>query len=604
MIKSVKNKLLAGFLFFAIFPILLLGGIAYINFETALKKQVVSNLGAIAENKATLIQQIFEEKVKQIETVTLSPQIKSLLDSMESVNSLTSASTIENVELEFLRKIKTKMNFKDLCLVSSEGRVLLHTDTNYELGKIVDDRSSMDKVFENSKKKSNYVSGYKYNSVTKKTTLAIVFPILNKNKINGTIVAHFGIEKLVELGTKKIELGQTGEVIIAFTSKDSLHYITSHKQQRKRNTQNCPLQKAIAGEKVLTSYWDYRGVKVLSAYRVLPDLNIGIVVKIDKREALAPLYEQRWLFLITLISVILIVLFATSFSYSISRPITELTRVSDEMGNGNLSIRTKIVEEGEIGKLGKSFNTMAQNTQDLLQELKAIMYSASHDLQAPLKTISGLATMLEDELEELEQEEVIDMIQRIQKNSDKLSQLIIDLIDVNRSDQNDFIQEPVDFENIVLGISEQLKEIKDKNNVSMSFTFTHEAPFLSHSLRFSQILSNLISNGIKYSDPQKMKRYVHVHTEVLSEFEFLLEVSDNGRGIPMESREKMFTMFYRAHTDVAFGSGLGLYLVKKHVNNLNGSMTFKSSELGTVFTMIFPIVKEEEQLKKESVKKA
>jgi len=102
-----------------------------------------------------------------------------------------------------------------------------------------------------------------------------------------------------------------------------------------------------------------------------------------------------------------------------------------------------------------------------------------------------------------------------------------------------------------------------------------------------QVLENLISNAIKYSDPEKTNRFVKVEVSD-SNGSILIRILDNGLGIPKKYDDEIFGMFKRFHKSSSFGSGLGLYLVKKNVEKINGEISFQRRSEGSVFTIVLP----------------
>lgn len=102
------------------------------------------------------------------------------------------------------------------------------------------------------------------------------------------------------------------------------------------------------------------------------------------------------------------------------------------------------------------------------------------------------------------------------------------------------------------------------------------------------ILENLISNAIKYQDTKRQTSYIKISTYNDGN-SFVLEVEDNGLGIPEEQQDSLFTMFKRFHPRTAFGSGLGLYLMKKSADVLGGKVTFQSLEEGSIFRLNIPV---------------
>jgi signal transduction histidine kinase len=103
------------------------------------------------------------------------------------------------------------------------------------------------------------------------------------------------------------------------------------------------------------------------------------------------------------------------------------------------------------------------------------------------------------------------------------------------------------------------------------------------------VINNLISNSIKYHDLQKEQPYVRVKASELPEQKaFTIEVSDNGAGIMETYQDKVFDMFFRG-TDKSEGSGLGLYIVKKIVEKLEGKIELRTRHReGTSFTITLP----------------
>ena len=108
--------------------------------------------------------------------------------------------------------------------------------------------------------------------------------------------------------------------------------------------------------------------------------------------------------------------------------------------------------------------------------------------------------------------------------------------------------------------------------------------------RVFRVLNNLVSNAIKYSDIEKDKPAVSV-SAVIEKGNLILVVEDNGIGIEDEYKEKIFGMFFRA-TELADGSGLGLYIASEMVLKMNGSMKFESQfNEGSIFTVKIPLEK-------------
>ena len=125
------------------------------------------------------------------------------------------------------------------------------------------------------------------------------------------------------------------------------------------------------------------------------------------------------------------------------------------------------------------------------------------------------------------------------------------------------------------------KDVKILQEISLSRT--HEF----NRMRFFQILSNLVVNGIKYHDSQKKDRFVAIQLRDDQQFLFL-EVEDNGVGIPSHNKEEIYEIFKKFHSDQSLGSGIGMYIVKKSIFALGGEINYTSSPQGTAFKVKIP----------------
>ncbi len=101
----------------------------------------------------------------------------------------------------------------------------------------------------------------------------------------------------------------------------------------------------------------------------------------------------------------------------------------------------------------------------------------------------------------------------------------------------------------------------EKLDIQKEFKFSDDL-FLQKN-RIVLIIENLISNAIKYQDPKKERPFIKLLTHKTDKNDFVLEVHDNGLGIPKENQKKLFLMFQRFHPKTSFGSGLGLYMTIK-----------------------------------------
>lgn len=221
-------------------------------------------------------------------------------------------------------------------------------------------------------------------------------------------------------------------------------------------------------------------------------------------------------------------------------------------------------------------------------ELNQFAYRTSHDLKAPMITINGLCDFIIEDIHDGEYEDALNNLNKIKKNSKNLEDLTSNILSLSKIENIDDEGEIININTIIDSISEKIELMFQKNDVSISFLCNHKEPLVTQKIRLTQILENLISNAIKYSDPKKEQRFIKIETTNDERF-FTLSIQDNGLGIPLEYQNSIYEMFSRFHTSASSGSGLGLYIVKKHADILNAKIEIQSSPKGSCFTLKFPI---------------
>ncbi|MCR6639062.1 MAG: PAS domain-containing sensor histidine kinase [Sporocytophaga sp.] len=213
-------------------------------------------------------------------------------------------------------------------------------------------------------------------------------------------------------------------------------------------------------------------------------------------------------------------------------------------------------------------------------DLDNFIYTASHDLKAPISNIEGLlqAYMLEGSFNE-EQQSLIDMMLF---SIERFKTTIKDLTEISKV-QRGSNQEPEEltfseiYNEVILDIRELIKVSNDP-----VITAEFKIDKINYSRKnLRSIIYNLLSNALKYSSPER-RPDIHLSTQPADNF-ILLTISDNGLGVNQESQHKIFNMFERAHQHVE-GSGVGLYIIKRIIENFGGKIEIQSKEnVGTNF---------------------
>jgi signal transduction histidine kinase len=220
------------------------------------------------------------------------------------------------------------------------------------------------------------------------------------------------------------------------------------------------------------------------------------------------------------------------------------------------------------------------------KELDSFVYSVSHDLRAPLSSMLGVIGICEMGDPGPFMEKNISLLKTSIK---KLDGFIMDILDYSRNARLEVEKQEIHFDDLVTEITNNLKFMgaDDQRKVDIRTNVRNGIAFYSDKSRLSIILNNLISNSIRYQNPEAAEPFVEVRVEV-SETSASILIRDNGIGIDKENQGKVFNMFYRVSTK-SLGSGLGLYIVKEAVEKLNGVIQLESETgKGTHFNIRLP----------------
>jgi signal transduction histidine kinase/ligand-binding sensor domain-containing protein len=223
----------------------------------------------------------------------------------------------------------------------------------------------------------------------------------------------------------------------------------------------------------------------------------------------------------------------------------------------------------------------------LNEELDRFVYSASHDLRAPLSSVLGLVEIARLETTIEAKQKCLDMI-----NSSvvKLDGFINDIINYSRNQRLELQPELLSISDEVNEAFSELRYLDKENKIEKTVESEEERQFVTDGRRLNVILKNIISNAIRYHNLGQSSPFIKVHIGY-SENRTIISISDNGIGIDGSHLENIFKMFYRAD-EASKGSGLGLYIVKETLDKIGGEVNVKSEpNVGSTFTISIPQLK-------------
>jgi PAS domain S-box-containing protein len=217
------------------------------------------------------------------------------------------------------------------------------------------------------------------------------------------------------------------------------------------------------------------------------------------------------------------------------------------------------------------------------EELDNFVYKVSHDLRAPLSSTLGLIHLTKLEGNNADLKQYIDLIE------DRISQLdrfITDVLSHSKNLNVDVVNEKIDFDKIIHNSFDELNYLPGADIIKREISID-QTEFVNDHWRISEVLRNLISNAIKYLNPQIDDPFIKIRIKI-DEQSAEIYFEDNGIGIAENLLGNVFEMFYRA-TEFSEGSGIGLYIVKNAIVKMGGEIELESVEYeGTKFHISLP----------------
>ncbi|WP_264520562.1 PAS domain S-box protein [Flavobacterium sp. N1994] len=240
-------------------------------------------------------------------------------------------------------------------------------------------------------------------------------------------------------------------------------------------------------------------------------------------------------------------------------------------------------------KLKKSNKALENNLKELAisnQELEQFAYVASHDLQEPLRMVTSFLTQIENKYQDVLDEKGKKYIFFAVDGAKRMRQIILDLLDFSRIGKHEDKLEEVNLNSVLDEIRLLYRSQIEEKNATMEYGKLPKIQTFASPIK--QVFQNLIGNALKYSKPNEKPIITISSDEHTNYWQF--KITDNGIGINEEYFDKIFVIFQRLHTtDQYAGTGIGLAISKKIIDNLKGQIWLESKEgQGSTFYFTIP----------------
>lgn len=398
---------------------------------------------------------------------------------------------------------------------------------------------------------------------------------------HGENLSQEDISKLASIEELYIEIRDERKNIICRSNKSSM---MRHKgMMRHHHMRNKP-NISIGGnyvEKKFPLYIEnkYKGILIIGYYDNSHITESALVFKNTLSKS----------FIISGVVAIILGYFISIFlSKELSNPLLNITNTANHITNGNLDTRSNIVTNTkEIDELSKAINYLAETLQNQEDLRKKYASNIAHELRTPLTTLQTHVEALIDGIWEPTEEHLTILLDEI----NRLSSLVNEL-------KNSFKLEEghLNLNKSYFNLSEEMKKVietfkplYEKSNFLLKSSIEENIFVTMDKNKIKQIMYNILSNSIKFL---KNEGQVFMSLRVIKE-KIIIDIIDNGIGIPEEDIPYIFERFYRGNNlknRKVPGSGLGLAITKALVEAHNGNIEVESKiNLGTKFTVILPL---------------
>ncbi|MSR68705.1 sensor histidine kinase [Candidatus Saccharibacteria bacterium] len=612
---KISAKVLVYFLLVSLVPLLLVSIVLADRGRALLRDAAITNQRVVAESTADKINIYLDDRIralvlqsKLLSTAALEPGV---------------------VSKNFEALMKQDESIEEVILLDKLGMQIVKVDTNGM------DDSPLDKSLTDSFKAVSFLKGKHFvgsvnYSEGNVPTITIATPILpsnfrpgtdDVNQFLGVIIVKYDIAGLWQavLSTK---IGQGGYAYVV----DSLGNLVAHPESEFLS-KNQKVANVAAVRNFINDNYDTavttseQGVEVISTPIKLANSNWAVIVQ----EPVISIYSGMNSFI--QLSVIIIVssgLFAIVLSLIFRKqlldPIKQLILGTDKISRGNYDYIVKVKTSDEMRDLANTFNDMAQNINKLIGDLKIknvdldratkqlshaneklkqadttkdeFISMASHQLGTPLTTIEGYLSMVHQGYYGELNEKLATTVNKALGRTQVMRSLLLDFLDVSRMTANKFYLdiEPTDFNKIIGEEVSALSASAAEAGVQLAYHPPHQPPALINidEQKTRQAVMNLITNAINYTAGGKVDVFLRYN-----DADVQYTVVDNGIGVPDKEKPKLFSKFYRAGNakeSRPSGTGLGLYLVRRVVEDQGGRVVFKSEQgKGSTFGFILPL---------------
>ncbi len=620
----ISAKVVLGFLLISLGSLAVTSVISDANASRALTDQVLSQLDSLASVEESRLEALTEQHLERFALVASRTQLRISLENYSRDPRPEYQGRMNQILLDAR---SSTASFRDLHALTVNGTVAASTN-----GTAIGTNRSAEEFF--LRGQTNASADLFFRGPEGTPGLYLSGPLFLNGSMIGVLVIESDVTAFFSLVGDYTGLGQTGETQLAerdangdarFLAPTRFDPHAALNRTISKENANSAVIRALSGEEGLfVDAVDYRGERVLAAARYVEGTGWALVVKIDEKEAYAPVVLLRGtLGFVVAAASVAVGLVSFLVARSITKPVVELTETATKISEGDLARRVTVSSADEIGLLGRSFNRMARSlveanvgleekvkdrtaaleaevrerkraeqalaekAEELTRsnvELERFASAASHDLQEPLRMIASYTQLLAKRYHGKLDADADEFIGYAVEGATRMQGLVNDLLAYARVGTRGKPFEPTDCSAVLARVISDLRIGIEEGGATVT-----QEPLPTVAADPSQlglVFQNLVGNAIKFRGEAPPR--VHVSAQ-RNGGEWVFSVRDNGIGIDPQYFDRLFQIFQRLHARAEYpGTGIGLAICKKVVERHGGRIWIESAP-GKGSTFLFTI---------------
>lgn len=582
----------------AIIPLLGLTLYSYLEQRQRAVAEVQRDAVVVARNVAKIQETLFQNSSQLFQTLVQLPQV--LQQNREAC------------KLLFARVIENHENLVALMAASPDGDVFASAPTSRKPVNVAD-RFWFKKVIQT---RDMVIGEPEKGRISGRYSLPMAFPVQDPaGRVTAVLATGLDLEWL---GRFILQAGlPAGSTLLMADSRGKVMFRYPEPAEfiGKQLPESPLVEKMIAEDEGAARGVDLSGTPRLFGFTrlSLPFQEFHVAVGIPEAAAFSGIDRdlRRNLIILSLVALLVMAAAWLSSGLFIVRPTRGLQRVTKQLAEGDLTVRTgPPYRSGELGLLARDFDQMAdaiqerdsrlkqaaeelnQRVQELnaaYKEMESFSYTVAHDLRAPLRGIGGFARILAEESREKLDKEGIRCLNIIQSDIKKMGNLIDDLLNLSRLGRREMRVGGLEMEDLARSVFAELRKKEPERNVQVHFSSLPPGHGDREMIR--QVLENLLGNALKFTRP-RADAVIEVNGGE-RDGENIYCVRDNGVGFEMEYAGKLFEVFQRLHPENEFeGTGIGLAIVQRIIQRHRGQV-WAEGKVGEGARFCFSLPKEE-----------